>query len=121
MYARFHTGVQQATFGLADFVVTRAADATLDGLRLGSDEAPQQGATLIVDAPSLATERHTSLRLTGPGIEHEQRLGLCGLPITFWQQRIAMQRLFPCGVDLLLVCGSQLIGVPRSTLITLEN
>jgi alpha-D-ribose 1-methylphosphonate 5-triphosphate synthase subunit PhnH len=32
-----------------------------------------------------------------------------------------MQRLFPCGVDLLLVCGSQLIGVPRSTLITLEN
>jgi len=121
MYARFHTGVQQAPFELADFVATRAADATLDGLRLGSDEAPQQGATLIVDAPSLAVERHASLRLTGPGIEHEQRMGLCGLPITFWRQRIAMQRLFPCGIDLLLVCGSQLIGVPRSTLLKIEE
>jgi len=120
MYARFHTGVQQAPLEQADFLVARAADATLDGLCLGTDEAPQQGATVIVDAPSLAIERQASLRLTGPGIEREQRMGLCGLPPAFWQQRIAMQRLFPCGIDLLLVCGSQLIGVPRSTLVTLE-
>jgi alpha-D-ribose 1-methylphosphonate 5-triphosphate synthase subunit PhnH len=121
MYARFHTGVQQAPLEHADFVASRAANAVLDGLRLGSDEAPQQGVTLIVEAPSLATERHASLRLAGPGIEHEQRMGLCGLSLAFWQQRIAMQRLFPRGVDLLLVCGSQLIGVPRSTLLKIEE
>ena len=122
MYCRFHTGVQREDdAGQADFVATRASHARLDGLRLGSDEAPQQGATLIVDTGSLALERGAHLRLTGPGIEHEQRVGLCGLPLAFWQQRIAMQPLFPRGVDLLLVCGSQLIGVPRSTIMTLEG
>ena len=122
MYARFHTGAQRVgDASSADFAVVRAAEAQLDALQLGSDEAPQSGATLIVDTASLAIERHASLRLTGPGIEHEQRMGLCGLPPAFWQQRIAMQRLFPRGVDLLLVCGSQLIGVPRSTVVTIEE
>jgi alpha-D-ribose 1-methylphosphonate 5-triphosphate synthase subunit PhnH len=120
MYCRFHTGVQREAEAQADFVATHAAEAHFDKLRLGSDEAPQQGATLIVDTLSLAPER-SGLRLTGPGIEHQQRIGLCGLPPAFWQQRIAMQPLFPRGVDLLLVCGSQLIGLPRSTLITLEG
>ncbi len=122
MYCRFHTGVQRADdTAQADFVAVRASDARLDTLRLGTDEVPQQGGTLIVDTGSLALERGTGLRLTGPGIEHEQRMGLCGLPPKFWQQRIAMQPQFPRGIDLLLVCGSQLIGVPRSTLITLEG
>jgi len=121
MYCRFHTGVQRADAAQADFVAARASEATLDGLRLGSDEAPQQGGTLIIDTGSLALDRGTGLRLTGPGIEHEQRMGLCGLPPHFWQQRIAMQALFPRGVDLLLVCGSQLIGVPRSTQLVLEG
>ena len=122
MYCRFHTGVQRAhDAAQADFVAVRAGEANLDALQLGSDEVPQQGATLIVDTGSLAIERGIGLRLTGPGIEHEQRMGLCGLPPAFWQQRIAMQPMFPRGVDLLLVCGSQLIGVPRSTLITIEG
>ncbi|MBX3619858.1 MAG: phosphonate C-P lyase system protein PhnH [Rhizobacter sp.] len=119
LYARFHTGVQPAERAQADFVAVRAAEASWDDLRLGSDEAPQQGATLIVETGSLALERGP-LRLTGPGIEHEQRMGLCGLSPAFWQRRIAMQPLFPRGADLLIVCGSQLIGVPRSTRITLE-
>jgi alpha-D-ribose 1-methylphosphonate 5-triphosphate synthase subunit PhnH len=121
MYCRFHTGVQREAAAHADFVAMRAADASLDGLCLGSDEMPQRGATLIVDTGSLALERGTGLHLTGPGIEHAQRIGLCGLPLAFWQRRIAMQPLFPRGVDLLLVCGSQLIGVPRSTLIQIES
>jgi alpha-D-ribose 1-methylphosphonate 5-triphosphate synthase subunit PhnH len=113
--------VQQAEAAPADFVAVRAGEADLAALRLGSDEVPQQGATLIVEVPTLAVERHASLRLTGPGIEHEQRMGLCGLSVDFWQQRIGLQRAFPRGVDLLLVCGSQIVGVPRSTLVTLEG
>ncbi len=122
MYCRFHTGVQRASEpALADFVVAQPAHAQLDSLRLGDDDMPQQGATLIIDTGSLAVERGAGLKLSGPGIEHVQHMGLCGLPLAFWQQRIAMHALFPRGVDLLLVCGSQLIGVPRSTLITLEG
>ncbi|HEY0817140.1 MAG TPA: phosphonate C-P lyase system protein PhnH [Rhizobacter sp.] len=118
MYARFHTGVQAAAREAAEFVAVRAAEASLDGLCLGTDEAPQHGATLIVDTPSLAGQ---SLVLSGPGIEHTQRIGLCGLSPTFWQQRIAQQAHFPRGVDLLLVCGSQLLAIPRSTLIEREK
>lgn len=122
MYCRFHTGVQRAGEpAQADFVATQAAHAQLDDLRLGDDDMPQQGATLIIDTVSLALERGAGLKLSGPGIEHVQRMGLCGLPMAFWQQRIAMQPLFPRGVDLLLVCGSQLIGVPRSTVIQIES
>jgi alpha-D-ribose 1-methylphosphonate 5-triphosphate synthase subunit PhnH len=121
MYCRFHTGAQSAGETSAEFVAQRAGEASLAGLRPGSDEAPQQGATLIVDTGSLALERGTRLRLTGPGIENEQRIGLCGLPLAFWQQRIGMQPLFPRGIDLLLVCGSQLIGVPRSTVLQIEG
>ncbi|WOB08599.1 phosphonate C-P lyase system protein PhnH [Piscinibacter gummiphilus] len=117
LYARFHTGVQPAAREVADFVAARAADASLEGLRLGTDEAPQHGATLIVDAPTLAGQ---SLVLSGPGIEHTQRIGLCGLSAEFWQQRIAQEKHFPRGVDLLIVCGSQLIAVPRSTHIEME-
>lgn len=117
MYARFHTGVQPTGREAADFVAVRAADAHFDLLRLGTDEAPQHGATLIVDTHTLAG---SSLVLSGPGIEHTQRIGLCGLSEAFWQQRIAQERHFPRGVDLLIVCGSQLIAVPRSTRITLE-
>lgn len=117
MYARFHTGVQRAAREAADFVAVRAPDASLDGLRQGTDEAPQDGTTLIVDTTTLAGQ---SLVLRGPGIEHTQRIGLCGLPAAFWQARIAQQRHFPRGVDLLIVCGSQLIAIPRSTHLTLE-
>lgn len=118
MSTRFHTGVQAAAREDADFVAERAATARWDGLRAGSDAAPQQGATLIVEAPSLAG---AALTLTGPGIEHAQRIGLCGLPREFWLRRIEMQREFPRGVDLLLVCGTQLMGVPRSTRVSLNG
>lgn len=117
MYTRFHTGVQAAAREAADFVAVRAADASLDGLRLGTDDAPQHGATLIVDTTTLAG---ASLALSGPGIEHTQRIGLCGLSAGFWQQRIDMEKQFPRGIDLLIVCGSQLIAVPRSTQVAME-
>jgi alpha-D-ribose 1-methylphosphonate 5-triphosphate synthase subunit PhnH len=117
MYTRFHTGVQPAEREAADFVATRAADARFERLRLGTDEAPQHGATLICDRTTLAGQ---PLVLSGPGIEHTQRIGLCGLSLDFWRQRIAQERHFPRGVDLLIVCGSQLVALPRSTHIRLE-
>ena len=117
LYARFHTGVQPAAREAADFAAVRAAEASLEGLRLGTDEAPQHGATLIIDTTTLAGQ---SLVLSGPGIEHTQRIGLCGLSVEFWQRRIAQEKHFPRGVDLLIVCGSQLIAVPRSTHVVME-
>ncbi|MET0334855.1 MAG: phosphonate C-P lyase system protein PhnH [Rhizobacter sp.] len=118
LYARFHTGVQAAERHAAEFVADRAAQASWENLRLGTDEAPQLGVTLIVEATSLGGH---GLVLSGPGIQHTQRMGLCGLSPAFWQERIELQHEFPRGADLLIVCGSQLLGVPRSTLITMEK
>jgi alpha-D-ribose 1-methylphosphonate 5-triphosphate synthase subunit PhnH len=120
MYARFHTGVQAMAREDADFVALRADDAGWDGLRLGSDEAPQDGATLIVETSTLSGPG-PSLLLRGPGVAGTQRMGSCGLPPAFWQQRMAMARHFPCGVDLLVVCGSQIVAVPRSSHVSMEN
>jgi alpha-D-ribose 1-methylphosphonate 5-triphosphate synthase subunit PhnH len=118
MYARFHTGVQALAHEEAYFVALRADEARWDALRLGRDEAPQEGATLIVEANTLSGP---GVVLRGPGVAGSQRLGSCGLPPSFWARRIEMQSHFPCGVDLLIVCGAQLVGVPRSTHITMEK
>ena len=132
-YLRFHTGVREALPGEpAAFHVLRAADAgtrTWGQLDAGSDEAPQRGATLVVEVPALhevkpqprpAAAGTVRLHLRGPGIESVHHLAVGGLPLAFWRERIALQALFPRGVDLVLVCGTQIAAIPRSTRITLE-
>jgi alpha-D-ribose 1-methylphosphonate 5-triphosphate synthase subunit PhnH len=123
-YVRFHTGVHLAsTDELAEFTAVRAddVDAPLwQGLDLGSDEAPQRGATLIVEVDAFADRAHTRLRLSGPGIQTTQALGVTGLSAEFWSWRMRAVALMPRGVDLILVCGTQLAALPRSTRIELE-
>jgi len=133
-YLRFHTGVRHALPGeAAAFNVLAAADVTAPlwaTLEAGSDEAPQHGATLIVEVAALHAEPRPDrndmaddtvfLELRGPGIESVHRLAVTGLSREFWRERIAMQALLPCGVDLLLVCGTQLAAVPRTTRVAVE-
>ena len=133
-YLRFHTGVRlDADSAASDFVLMGAAHAEAGvwtWLRRGSDEAPQRGATLIVEVPSLDVAAPPSLpsglqsglrlRLRGPGIETVQHLSVGGFGADFWRARIAAQADFPRGVDLLLCCGERIAALPRSTLIELE-
>ena len=133
-YLRFHTGVRlEADSAASDFVLLGAAHAEAgvwSRLRNGSDEAPQRGATLIVEVPALdaavssglPSDLHSGLRLClrGPGIEAVQRLAVTGLGADFWHARIAAQAEFPRGVDLLLCCGERIAALPRSTLVELE-
>ena len=53
--------------------------------------------------------------LHGPGIETAQTIAPAGLPERFWRERAALAPLFPCGIDFYLVCGDQLVGLPRTT------
>ncbi|HEY4065394.1 MAG TPA: phosphonate C-P lyase system protein PhnH, partial [Burkholderiaceae bacterium] len=61
------------------------------------------------------------LLLSGPGIERHARLNVGGVAADFWRRRIEIEAEFPRGVDLLLVCGSSLVGLPRSTHLALEG
>ncbi len=119
-YLRFHTGVIAArTPQHTDFTATRAADlqpALWQALRAGSDEAPQEGATLLVEVDSLDPGPNAlRLDLRGPGIETTQALHVQGLPREFWQWRQRQQAEMPRGIDLVLVYGTRFAALPRST------
>lgn len=115
-YLRFHCGAPcAATPGEAHFALI--ADAAvlppLDAFALGSDEYPDRSTTLILQVPSLADDGGVVLR--GPGIRDQARLAVGGLGAGFWAQRVALQTLFPRGLDIVFTCGSRLAALPRST------
>ncbi|MFM1988683.1 MAG: alpha-D-ribose 1-methylphosphonate 5-triphosphate synthase subunit PhnH [Pseudomonadota bacterium] len=126
---RFHTGVRVARAASATAFVAvdaeHAAPSLWARLDAGSDERPQDGATLLVDVPSLHDGRalpgEAALVLRGPGIETEHRLAVGGLDERFWQARAALAPAYPRGVELLLACGDRLAAVPRTTRVTVEG
>ncbi|MBX3015653.1 MAG: phosphonate C-P lyase system protein PhnH [Caldilineaceae bacterium] len=86
--------------------------ATLAESAVGLITDPDEGATIIV-ACHLGKGR--LLQLRGPGIAQSQPLRVAGLPTEFWRLRAA-KIVYPLGIDLFLVDGSQLVGLPRTTL-----
>jgi alpha-D-ribose 1-methylphosphonate 5-triphosphate synthase subunit PhnH len=107
-WLKFHTGALPVARQAADFAV---AGPHLSSLRNGTDEAPETGATLIIDVVEFAGPKY---RLTGPGIE--THLDIC-LPLdaTFLTEWRAQRRIAPRGVDVLLCAGDKIIGLPRTT------
>ncbi len=111
-----------ASFGAA-LVPVALADhcfvslATGDGLAqlaqvvVGSDLYPDAGATVVASAMFDTGQR---LRLTGPGIETSVEVLIGGVADGFWSLRAARCR-YPAGFDLFLLCGSHVMGLPRST------
>ena len=107
----FHCGPRlTADLAAADFVVTPTL-ATLATLATGTDEAPEDSATLILQLPGL--DAGPELRLSGPGLRIPTILQL-GLPTGFARAWAANHALFPRGIDLILCAGSTLTALPRS-------
>jgi alpha-D-ribose 1-methylphosphonate 5-triphosphate synthase subunit PhnH len=107
-WLKFHTGARPVARETADFVV---AAPHLAGLRNGTDEAPETGATLMIDAAEFAGPKY---RLSGPGIETHLDISL-PLDTDFLADWRAQRRIAPRGVDMLLCAGQKIIGLPRST------
>jgi alpha-D-ribose 1-methylphosphonate 5-triphosphate synthase subunit PhnH len=125
-WLRFHTGaraLQQATTLTA--ALARDVDAMLwDALDLGTDDAPQAGATLFVQVDALSErplDGAVALKLRGAGIETARDLAVAGLSAAFWQWRAALRAELPRGVDLVLVCGMRIAAIPRSTRLESEG
>lgn len=137
-FGRFHTGLVDADSPAhCEFAFTRAHAAPerlLQVLPGGSDELPQDGATIVIDAPTLHAAEEDAhgrlrsgpagvddadptpwVRLTGPGIAHAHGLAVGGLSLAFWRARQALQADFPRGVDVIITCGERFAAVPRST------
>jgi alpha-D-ribose 1-methylphosphonate 5-triphosphate synthase subunit PhnH len=119
-WVRFHRGAPiVADPAAAGFVLsTGRCDAPpppLEALDAGTDEAPQRGATLILQVAGLA--EHEGWRLTGPGIAHEHRLRVDGAPDGFLAAWQANRARFPRGVDVILCAGERLAALPRTVAI----
>lgn len=140
-WIRFHTGARLAApgdpAGIAACLCGDVTPALWEVLALGSDEVPQDGATLLVEVDALfdrsthggadedaaktvggfcdTTTDAVALTLRGPGIETTQRLVVAGLPDAFWRWRQTLQAALPRGVDLVLIHGSTLAAIPRSS------
>lgn len=115
-YLRFHCGAPMApAIGDAQF----AFHADLRALpplalyRRGTDEYPDDSATLVLQVEALAADGQ--LRLSGPGIADVTRLRVDGLDAGFWHAWPANNAAFPRGVDVFFTSGSRLCGLPRTT------
>jgi len=118
----FHTGAKRvAAAADADFAFA-APDAApaLASLRLGTDEAPHLGATLVLDVRGIECdsprEQH-HFEAKGPGIDGRADLDAPWAPrlAGFLGQWKANTGLFPRGVDLLLVDEDAVSALPRTT------
>lgn len=147
LWLRFHTGCQLAEHAAqAQFLWVGAGDPlpTLQSLRQGSDECPDQSATCLVDVGDLFaytdTEVHAEVHaqvhagvnaevdtkiktkaaaqhwtLSGPGIREQAQLSVVGLPDDFTVQWSHNHASFPRGVDVFLATRDCLVGLPRNT------
>ena len=112
----FHCGAIRAEKGLAGFGVSLDA-VGLSGFRAGSDDAPEDGATVVMQVAALGAGRQ--LRLSGPGLQHPAPFAVDGMPEGFVAEWAANRALFPRGVDLVLCAGDRLAALPRS--VTIEE
>jgi len=103
-FALIHSGVT-----LPDF----------EGFALGTLEYPDRSTTLVVQVETLTGGQE--LILAGPGIRDTAVLRAGTLPSDFVDRMQANRALFPRGVDLLLVCGTELVALPRSTCVAAKE
>ena len=79
----------------------------------GTPDYPDRSATLFL--PVRAFAGGAPLVLAGPGIATERAVAPAGLPTGFVAALTANRAGFPRGVDLILVCGTAALALPRTT------
>lgn len=117
-YLRFYTGcplVADATKAHFAFVSSGAALPPLTDFALGTLEYPDRSTTLVIPVGSLLD--NDGWRLSGPGIAGTARLSVPDLPDDLPGLLASNRALFPRGVDLIFVAGSNVAALPRTTVV----
>jgi alpha-D-ribose 1-methylphosphonate 5-triphosphate synthase subunit PhnH len=115
-WLRFHTGAritEDAASAAFAFVNDATALPALEDFHLGTLEYPDRSTTIVVQVASFA--EGARFALTGPGIRQPRTIQVAALPADITQRLAANRRLFPRGVDLVLVAGSDIMALPRTT------
>lgn len=112
----FHTGavvVSDPASAVFALLLESSDPAGWNLLPMGSETYPDRSATLILPVDGFGDGE--ALILAGPGIEARRTVTVRGLPEDFLSARTRNAALFPRGQDLVLVAGSQLMALPRTT------
>jgi len=110
----FHTGVRRADSVAAGFVIADPGSLPpLESLALGTDEAPHLSAMGALDIRGCAGAARLTAR--GPGIDGAATLAAPWALDGFADAWLRNTKLFPRGVDLLLVDDDTVTALPRTT------
>lgn len=118
-HVRFHTGCEMTDDpSKAMFAVVDPVADTLDlaAFAQGTPDYPDRSTTVIVLCRTL--DVGPDLVVTGPGVRTATHIAPAGLPADFLTQMNANRARFPLGVDVLLVAGDIVAGLPRSVRLT---
>ncbi len=115
-WLKFHTGAPIVTdSAMASFALI--ADPrnllALDRFSLGSSEYPDRSTTLILQVDSLS--HGAAYELRGPGIDGATVLTASIQPRDLFDRLAVNATLFPRGIDVVLVDGSSIVAIPRTT------
>lgn len=88
-------------------------DIDLDTFNAGDPKYPDRSTTIVFQLPSL--DAGGAIALEGPGVPDTRAISPDGLPKDFWDRRAHAVSAFQLGIDIMLVSGEWLIGLPRTT------
>jgi alpha-D-ribose 1-methylphosphonate 5-triphosphate synthase subunit PhnH len=115
-WVKFHSGAPVvADASICHFALIADASelADLEGFALGSNEYPDRSTTLILQVESLSEGLRYELR--GPGIDGIATLRATIAPEDLFNRLSINERLFPRGIDVVLVSGDEIVAIPRTT------
>jgi alpha-D-ribose 1-methylphosphonate 5-triphosphate synthase subunit PhnH len=114
-WLKFHAGAPViADSSICSFALIGDTGAlpNLDRFSFGTDEYPDRSTTLILQVESLA--RGHMFELRGPGIDGTTTLQAAIRPVDLFE-RLAINALFPRGIDVVLVADDAIVAIPRTT------
>lgn len=118
-YLRFHCGCPIAADSRsAHFAIVHDAEAlpSLNTFHPGDAVFPDRSTTVIIQVSKLVSDAtgQNTVTLRGPGIRDTSSFACAGLPLRFWQEWRENAEQFPLGVDVILVDGKRMVGLPRT-------
>ena len=108
---------RRAATETANFILINGGDAPAFSPNLGTLEAPEAGATLLIRVASLHSDDagEQRLQLSGPGIRHPLDIGVDGLHPAWVDARNEWVSNFPLGVEIVLCDAHRFVALPRTT------
>jgi alpha-D-ribose 1-methylphosphonate 5-triphosphate synthase subunit PhnH len=121
-WLKFHTSapiVSDPSISSFALIGNAAELPALDRFSFGTNEYPDRSTTLILQVESL--REGLAFELSGPGIEGTTVLQARIEPLDLFAQLAINAKLFPRGIDVVLVADDAIVAIPRTTRLVAEG